>query len=578
MFSIVLFMTLLGVNWVVQAMDNSFTNPMLPGWHSDPSCTGVIAELNNTAFCTASTFLATPGLPIYASQDLVNWKLVSSALTRETQLPEIGNSTAGQQSGIFAPSFRYRNGTFHLVVVSVLDDGILGTIFTTSDPYSDEAWSDPLRFSAASIDPDLFWDDDVDGQAYITFAGIQQVKIDLSTGETTTPYSIWNGTGGASPEGPHIYKPWNDGYYYLMIAEGGTELGHSETIARSTSIDGPYEAFEGNPILTNRNTSEYFQTVGHADLWQDADGNWWGVALSTRSGPEWLNYPMGRESVLFNVTWEAGGWPICQNPVQGQMTGWDLPPRSEDLPGDGPFVDDPDVVDFEEYSSMPKQFVYWRWPKSENYVVSPEEKPNALKLLPSVANLTGGEDFVSTDGITFVGRRQTDTLFNYSVDVDFGATTAEQEVGVTAFLTQDQHIDLGLVLLPSDNTTTGLDYYLRFRVTGTGNYKGPAIDTVIQTVPRTWFQPFRLGVQAINDTHYAFSASSTIDSDNAVIMGYAPATLLSGGTGPFTGTLIGAYATSNGGTGNLPAYLSRWRYQGLGQKIGPDDYVASKTT
>ncbi|KAL1848934.1 hypothetical protein Daus18300_013443 [Diaporthe australafricana] len=575
MLSRTLFTSMLAASWVAQAIGTSFTNPILPGWHSDPSCTGVIAELNNTIFCTTSTFLATPGFPIYASQDFVNWKLISSALNREIQLPEIGNSTAGQQEGIFAPTFRYRNGTFYLVVVSVLDEGILGTVFTTSDPYSDGAWSDPLRFTAASIDSDLFWDDDVDGQAYITFAGIKQVTIDLSTGETSSPYSIWNGTGGSSPEGPHIYKPWKDGFYYLMIAEGGTELDHSETIARATSIDGPYEAFEGNPILTNRNTSEYFQTVGHADLWQDADGNWWGVALATRSGPEWLNYPMGRESVLFNVTWENGSWPICQNPVQGRMNGWDLPPQSEDLPGDGPFVDDADVIDFENLTSMPKHFVYWRWPKVESYEVSPEEKPDALKLVPSVANLTGGEDFVSSDGITFVSRRQTDTLFNYSIDVEFNATTAEEEVGVTAFLTQDQHIDLGIVLLPSSNTTTSLDYHLRFRVTGTGNYNGSAIDTVIQPIPKAWALPLRLSIQAVNDTHYAFSAAPSSDSGNADFIGYAPSTILSGGTGPFTGTLIGAYATSNGGLGNSSAYLSRWRYQGLGQEIGLNDYVAS---
>lgn len=536
MLLITLLTSLIGASSLARAQENAYTNPILPGWHSDPSCTGVITELNNTNFCVASTFLATPGLPVYASQDFVKWKLVSSALTRESQLPEIGDASPGQQNGIFAPTFRYRNGTFYIVVVSVLgvdpNQTIVGTIYTTTDPYSDDAWSEALRFEPASIDPDLFWDDDVDGQVYITFAGIQQAKIDLSTGEVGSTYYIWNGTGGASPEGPHIYKPWKDGYYYLLIAEGGTELGHAVTIARATSVDGPYEAFEGNPILTNRNTTEYFQTVGHADLWQDADGNWWGVALSTRSGPEWVNYPMGRESVLFNVTWEEGGWPVCQNPIRGQMNGWDLPAPTGDIPGDGPLVTDPDVVDFEDYESMPKQFLFWRFPKAENYGVSPGEKPNALKLVPSVANLTGGADFEPADGITFVSRRQTYTVFNYTVDVELNATAAEEEVGVTAFLTQYQHIDLGLLAL---NSTAGLDYYLRFRVTGTGNYDGPAIETVVKPVPTAWSQPIRLGVQAVNDTHYALSASPSDGSADADIVGYAPSTLLSGGTGPFTG-------------------------------------------
>lgn len=62
---------------------------------------------------------------------------------------------------------------------------------------------------------------------------------------------IWNGTGGRHPEGPHIYK--KDGWYYLLISEGGTEYGHKVTIARSRDIDGPYESNPANPILTHIN-------------------------------------------------------------------------------------------------------------------------------------------------------------------------------------------------------------------------------------------------------------------------------------------------------------------------------------
>lgn len=108
--------------------------------------------------------------------------------------------------------------------------------------------------------------------------------VDQETRQGSGYKSVWNGTGGAHVEGPRLYK--KDGWYYLLIAEGGTELAHAATIARSRDPFGPYESYEGNPLLTNRNTSDYFQTVGHADLFQDATGRWWGVALSTRSGPE----------------------------------------------------------------------------------------------------------------------------------------------------------------------------------------------------------------------------------------------------------------------------------------------------
>jgi beta-xylosidase len=77
------------------------------------------------------------------------------------------------------------------------------------------------------------------------------------------------------------------------------------------------------------------QAVGHADLFQDAGGQWWGVALAVRSGPEWVTFPLGRETVLYNATWEYGAWPELQHPVRGEMQGWSLPDIAQSVPGDG---------------------------------------------------------------------------------------------------------------------------------------------------------------------------------------------------------------------------------------------------
>jgi beta-xylosidase len=301
---------------VAQNSTNStYFNPTLPGWHSDPSC----IRVNETFFCATSTFIAFPGLPIYASKDLTNWKLVSHVWSRESQLPGLSWNTSEQQQGMYAPTLRYHNGVFHVICEYLgVPGGIVGVVFKTTNPFEDAAWSDPVRFSTGKIDPDLFWDDD--GKVYVATQGILLQEIDLQTGNLTQPpVSIWNGTGGVWPEGPHIHK--RDGYYYLMIAEGGTAEDHSITIARAKNIYGPYEAYENNPILTNRGTDSYFQTVGHGDLFQDLAGNWWGMCLATRSGPEFEIYPMGREAVLFPATWKEGEWPVLQN-LSGQMSGW----------------------------------------------------------------------------------------------------------------------------------------------------------------------------------------------------------------------------------------------------------------
>ncbi|MNN62035.1 Beta-xylosidase [compost metagenome] len=152
-------------------------------------------------------------------------------------------------------------------------------------------WSPPIRVAQDGIDPSLLFDDD--GRVYFQSsrtgeqgAGIYQCEIDIETGRMLTESRlIWKGTGGAHPEAPHLYKI--RGLYYLMIAEGGTEYGHMETIARSVDPYGPYEPCPNNPILSNRSLESRIQATGHADLVQAQDGSWWAACLGIRP----VSYP-----------------------------------------------------------------------------------------------------------------------------------------------------------------------------------------------------------------------------------------------------------------------------------------------
>ncbi|GJD00933.1 betaxylosidase [Colletotrichum higginsianum] len=205
-------------------------------------------------------------------------------------------------SGIWAPTLRYHDEAFWVVTTLVDDEKDAADasrwdniIFKAKDPYDLKSWSDAVHFEFEGYDTEPFWDDD--GKTYLNGAHawkmgpwIQQTEANLDTGEVGEWKTIWSGTGGMAPEGPHIYR--KDGWYYLLAAEGmisnanmkyvaklrditgGTGLGHMVTMARSNNIDGPYESNPANPILTNANTTDYFQTVGHADLFQDHSGNW----------------------------------------------------------------------------------------------------------------------------------------------------------------------------------------------------------------------------------------------------------------------------------------------------------------
>lgn len=567
--------------------ERTYTNPILPGWHSDPSCVYVTEQ--ETFFCVASTFIAFPGLPLYASKDLQNWELASNIFNRPSQVPDTAD-TEGQQGGIYAPTLRYRNGTFYLIV-SNLGPSIKGLVFTSTDPYSDAAWSDPLVFPVHGIDPDIFWDDD--GQVYVTSADnsmIQHYSLDLASGEIGPVTYLWNGTGGANPEGPHLYR--KDGYYYLLIAEGGTETNHAVTMARSESRTGPWEPCPYNPVLTNRNTTQYFQTVGHADLFEDGNGTWWGVALSTRSGPEWLNYPMGRETILTSGTWKEKGWPVLQ-PVRGVMRA-PLPPKSEvDRP-----INEPEHLTFAPGSDIPKNLLYWRLPDESSYAVSPEGHPHTLRLRPSAYGPSYNTSSV-TDPITFIARRQTDTLFSFSVDLEFAPSSPNVEAGVSLFLTQEQHVDLSIAHLSHSRI-------LQLKTYGRGNYDGPLRNVTVD-IPTNWGnKTVSLSVEAVDDETYLFSASLASKPGNSIPVGTVDARVVSGDTGRFTGmkcplfifycwnltnelgTLVGVYA-SYGGHGQRAttsqakgldteadfAYFSNWTYEGLGQKVDYDNIVPS---
>ncbi|KAH6638497.1 glycosyl hydrolase [Boeremia exigua] len=444
------FFTLSLLSGIIVASGSNQTrhNPALPGWHSDPSCV-FVPDWDNTTFGVASTFLLTPGLPTYASKDNTNFKLASHALSRKDQYPEFDQSIT-MNDGIWAPTIRYHNGTFYIITIyrnNLLPAGSdQGLIFKTINPYDDNAWSDPVRYNAKSIDPDLFWDDD--GTAYIASAGTYLQTVDLESGAFGEAKSIWYGTGEGFSEGPHLYR--KDGFYYLMTAEGGSGLNHSVVIARSNAIFGPYEGFEGNPILTNRGSDEYFQNIGHADLFHDARGQWWSTALAWRSGPEGKTYPMGREMVLTNVTWNDGEWPIIE-PVRGTQAGWYLEPPNN-ISGPNAFITDPDIIDFEPNSTLPAHFGFWCWPEQESYEISSPGHPGTLQLKPSFASITAGYKNYTAGydlgNYTLVMRRQTHTVFQFSADVDFTPVSQDEEVGVTVFLNQVQNINLGIVMLP----------------------------------------------------------------------------------------------------------------------------------
>ena len=227
-------------------------------------------------------------------------------------------------AGLWAPTIRHHRGKFYIICTNCTRGGeaflTQNFYISTADIYSDQ-WSDPILFDFEGIDPSLFFDDD--GSAFVQASWeltrsqqpsctIKQFEIDIATGRALSEIKeIWGGHARYDTEGPHIYK--KDGYYYLIVAEGGTFEHHMLSVGRSRNIWGPYESYEDNPILTSDGTSEYIQNAGHGELFQDDEGLWWAAVLAIRNGPGG-RCPIGRETFLTPVTWPTGGWPKIEQP------------------------------------------------------------------------------------------------------------------------------------------------------------------------------------------------------------------------------------------------------------------------
>lgn len=284
------------------------TEPIIPGFFPDPS----ICRAGATYYIINSSFEYLPGIPIHRSHDLLSWTQIGNALTRNSQIAEHGGYPS---AGIFAPTIRHHDDRFWIIGTNVneIPIGRGHFLITAEDPAG--PWSDPIHISGAiGIDPDIAWDEK--GTAHVTWCsldpahpGIQSAPVDTATGAMlAAPRQLWSGTGLAAPEGPHLYRTGD--WWYLLLAEGGTERGHAVTIARARTLDGPFESAPTNPILSHRSLHHPIQNTGHADLVELPDGTWAMVYLGVRPYGQSPGFHVnGRESFLAGIDW-VDGWPV----------------------------------------------------------------------------------------------------------------------------------------------------------------------------------------------------------------------------------------------------------------------------
>jgi len=419
----------------------SYKNPVLPGFHADPS----VCRAGDDFYIVNSTFQYFPGVPVFHSKDLINWEQVGNCLTRPSQLdlsglysqnnPELGWTNAG----IYATTIRYneRNGRFYMV--TTLFPSRRHFYVWTDNPAGE--WSEPvvIDFAIGSCDPTLYFEGD---KTYFLWkeGDIKICEIDVETGKRLGEiHHLGTGLGGRYPEGPHIYK--KDGFYYMMLAEGGTEHGHQVNILRSRSLFGPYEGNRANPILSHFNMEmqgSQIQGLGHADLVQAPDSSWWMICLGYRTSG-YLLHVMGRETMLAPVRWDKNAWPVVNGngTLSVDMNCKTLP--QVPMPAD-PIKEEFDFVkrdapkDSYQSIGLPMGWMCIGNPTYSNYEL--KERKGWLRLKPSTVKLD------AATSPTFIARRQTELNFSATAKVDLSHLTEGMQAGITAYAAPLNHYDV----------------------------------------------------------------------------------------------------------------------------------------
>ncbi len=532
---------------IVLAQPITLVNPILSGFYPDPS----VLKVGTDYYLINSTFAYFPGIPVFHSKDLKNWKQIGNVISRPSQMNFMGHRMT---RGLFAPAIDYHNGTYY-VTCTLIDKGG-NFVVTSKDPAG--PWSDPIFIpEVRGIDPSLFFDGD---KAYILYnSDAPDNKPQYSGHRTIRMYEfdpaakkvvgneeiLVNGGVDISKkpvwiEAPHILK--KDGWYYLYAAEGGTSVNHSEVVLRSKSVWGPYDPYGNNPILTQRDLppdrKDPITSAGHAQLVEGPDGRTYAIFLAVRPYKD-NYYNTGRETFITPVEWKEG-WPVA-SPDSKELkytysANFKEVKQNNARPQSGNFGY---TITFEK--ELDPALLFLRTCDSSSFSLS-KKKGLTLKLKPETCMELGNP--------SFIGKRQQHIYCSAETALSFSATSGDEKAGLIIFqdekhfyyLCQSVDQDKPVVQLFAGNAENTMTLITQV----------PLVSAVEQLY-------MRIDAKGENyDFYYATKPYDWVLMKEGVD-GKFLSTQVAGG---FIGCVFGMYATSSGKPTSNNASFSYLRYEG----------------
>lgn len=396
-------------------------NPILKGFHPDPC----ICKAEGKYYLITSTFEWLPGISLYESEDLVNWKSRGGIL-KNLNLSGIPNS-----AGIWAPALSYDNGVFYLIyTISRQIDGYFKDVenYVTTARNIEGPWSTPVFLNASGFDPSMLHEN---GRHYVLnpqwdprpledhkkFNGLILQEFDFEKGMIGEAKVVFEGSGKGGTEGPHLMK--KDGYYYIIAAEGGTGRHHSICVARAENLWGPYEISPYHPLITAWEKDTILKKSGHGNFVETKDGGWYLVHLCARYLDSKDVCVLGRETAIQKIEW-INGWPRM---VQGDCTPLLEVDAPKEYPKTGQNVESEYTTDFHDIEKLEEE----EWLSLRSAI---SEK---ARCVPGGLEIKGDASLTSLFNQSLIARRWEDFHFEAGTSVAFYPYHYAQTAGFTCY-------------------------------------------------------------------------------------------------------------------------------------------------
>ncbi|KJF45305.1 hypothetical protein LH29_07965 [Draconibacterium sediminis] len=513
------------------AQFETYTNPIIPGFYPDPS----VCRVGDDYYLVNSSFEWWPGIPVWHSRDLVNWNHIGHAIHRKGQICTNPN--------IWAPTIRYHQGKFYVICTERPGSVFFVTADNPAGPWSDAVYFDIDKEKVSAIDPSLFWDED--GTCWLAsndrnksgtikhWVWIQKVDLKpvnrggrLEASFVGERNYICDGSGVGPDnyaEGPHLFKV--DGFYYLMIAEGGTWDNHAVSFLRTDDLEKSAEDWEYcpfNPVLTHRDKQSPISATGHADMVETQNGDWWLVHLGVRKQDG--KHKLGRETFLVPLQWKTDSlgrkWPLA-NPDKGNKT------LMEDQWPNLSWSPEKQRANIDEFQNgtLGLQYNFYNEPENLDWYKIVDGQLH-IKLLPAKATDKGH--------CAFIARRQQHHNFNVETEIFFHPKNETEVAGLMTGIKNTNHIRVE-ISKPGNETMATLYYVSPHGEKNVARVNVPTGNHYfLRLEARGWNFQFYIGTKKNKWVKLGGLQDARIMSSE-IAKG-------------FTGSYVGMYASSNGNT------------------------------